>query len=205
MKQFRLPWVRLTCAPETWIIAFAPLFVTEAEIVITSRLFPDRIVLGVTQRGRFVEIALETDEIPHCRHGVVHNDVHASVMDISYEILPLLNCAKVRIQQCQIKRAEAVSAPRGIDQRAPRDVDASNSHGSKITESILEADHVASIPELGTRNVMFPSGPVNVIIGRVAIDKAIDSEGVEGETPVVWGRLICCLTGQRIFREAGRD
>lgn len=111
-------------------------------------------------------------------------------MHIRYQVLPLLDSAKMGIKECQIERTEAVSTPRSVDHRAARDVDPSNPHASEIVESILQPGNIASIPQLCARNIVFPSSPVDIIICWVAIDEAVDGECIEGEAPIGRGELV---------------
>ncbi len=122
-------------------------------------------------------------------------------MNVRYEVLPLLDCAKMGTEQCQIERAESVTVPRSVDQRATREMDTSDPHGSRIIKCILEAGDITSKTQLCAGGIMLPSSPVDVIVGWIAIDEAINSERVEGETPIGWGCLICCSIRQRRFGE----
>ena len=42
------------------------------------------------------------------------------------------------------------------------------------------------MPQLGARQVMFPGGAIDIVIVRVAVDKPVEHDGVEGESPIVW-------------------
>ena len=169
--------------------------------MISSWPFPDSVVLGVTQCCRFVQVTLESYEVPHCRHHIVHYDVHAASMNVRYEVLPLLDCAKMGIKQCQIERAESVTVPGSVDQWATREMDTSDPHGSKIIKCVSEAGDKTSKAQLYAGGIMLPYSPVDVIVGWIAIDEAINSERVKGKTPIGWGCLICCSTHQRSFGE----
>ncbi|KAL8910883.1 MAG: hypothetical protein Q9172_007773 [Xanthocarpia lactea] len=97
-------------------------------------------------------------------------------MNVRYEVLPLRDRAKMGIKQYQIERAESVTVPRSVDQRATREVDTPDSHANKIIKSILETGDIASEAQLCAGGIMFPSSPVDVIVGRIAIDQAINIE-----------------------------
>lgn len=98
---------------------------------------------------------------------------------------PDIDRGKVSVQEGQVQRTEPIRAPRKVDHRASSEVYGLEPHASHVIQRVYEALDIPSMPQLGARQVMFPSGAIDIVIGRVAVDESIEHESVERESPVV--------------------
>jgi hypothetical protein len=79
-------------------------------------------VLVEAEGGRLVQVPLEPDEISHGGHGVLQDDVHASLVNLVDGVPPFVDGAEVTVQQGQIERTERVCRPWLVDEGAAGDV-----------------------------------------------------------------------------------
>ena len=101
--------------PKPRVSAFFNIFIGFLEVEISSIALPYRIVLGVTKGSCLVEISFESDQIAQSMlrsdaaiqwdsnlyarcHGVVHNDVHPSRVDLCDRISPKRDVTKVMVE-----------------------------------------------------------------------------------------------------------
>lgn len=65
-----------------------------------------------------------------------------------------------------------------------------DTHSLEVVQSINKTGNITSMAHLIRVKVVFEQCAVNIIVGRVAVDEAIQEESIEWESPVVWGRMI---------------
>ncbi|KAI6804492.1 hypothetical protein KC361_g117 [Hortaea werneckii] len=111
-----------------------------------NRSFHD--VLVELERRTVVGVSLKSEEVGHGRHGVVHDHVHALVMNCLEHFAVLLDVAKVVVQDSVVVRAESVHLPGLIQQQATGDVDATNSHAMQVVQRVFQAHNIASMSKL---------------------------------------------------------
>lgn len=64
-----------------------------------------------------------------------------------------------------------------------------DTHPIQVIQSINESLQVATGSHLVGGEVMFKEGAINVIVGRVAVDEAIEEKSVERKAPVLGGGI----------------
>ena len=114
--------------------------VPKIEIHISAIRLPLYLVFLNRERRCGVQISIETDEIAHGRHGVVHHHVHASLVDLRDGCPPLFDASKMVVlvlpltfrsvysvhikvyQESEVNRRISITRPRKIYEGASSNV-----------------------------------------------------------------------------------
>ena len=136
------------------------------------------------ERCRDVQEIFESDQVPQRCHRVVQYHIHPMSMHRLNSLAPYVDRGEVRVKKSQIEGAEAIRAPEEVNHRTAGKVDPFDTHPSQVIERVHEPLNITSMSQLGSRQIMFSSCAVGVVISRVAVDETVKHHCVE------WGALI---------------
>lgn len=194
--------------PHAWVGAVDNV-ISWLEVDVAPIVLPLVLILAPLESSGLVQVSLEPHEVAEPErccvslalepgvygqdlrgHGIVQQNIHASLMDGVDEISPVLNPAMMLIEQGEVQRTVTVGCPRKVDKGASHEIDGLDAHAMNVVEVIDHSSDVSAEPELVSHPVMFESGSISVVVGRITVRESVQCKGVSWHAPVVWRRCI---------------
>lgn len=153
--------------------------------MVSSGLFPKRVVFMIVEWRRNVQEAFESNQVPQRRHSIVQYDIHPTSVYRVDTFPPDADRSEMRVEKGQVQRAKSVRAPGKIDHRTAGEVDTFDAHTRQVIQGIQQPLYIAPVSQLGSCQVVFPCGAIYVVVAWVAVHETVEHECIEWETPIV--------------------
>jgi len=183
----------LTIIPPPWVLcgAFAELSIVEFEIMVSSRCFPESVVFVIVEWRRYIQETFESNQIPQRRHGIIQHHVHPTSVHGVDAFPPYVDRGEVRVEECQVQRAESIRTPGKVDHGTTGEVDTFDPHTRQVVQCVHKSLYITSVSQLCSCQVVFPSCAVNVVVTWVAVYEPVEHDSIEWKAPVVWRWVKC--------------